>query len=670
MLPRRFVAITATVAILAFGSLASGAPPEAVTAQDAESAKHGYEAARYGIVDTLEYPGFEIVQFDLPVLSHYSYLLASDGKCLVVDPGRDVTAYVDACEERGWTIEAVYLTHSHADFVAGHSELAGRLGALIYVSAKAGADYEHEPIEEGDSITVGRAVLTFLETPGHTPDGTCALVASGDSPDEPRALFSGDTLFIGSVGRPDLLGEGMAASSLASMMYDTWYGKLSKLPDHVQVFPAHGAGSLCGAHLSDEPTSTLGEQRAANPYFRYTDRGQFIASILEGLPDAPQYFRHNAEINRIGPDAVDWDLKELPTAEPDAALMDPARHYVADIRDAAAYAAGHIPNSVNIGVRGRFETWIGAMVPWGAELVLCGDNEADLREAVRRLHRVGYDAKCVLLDEWAAADQPLATNEMVKPRDLHAALSTEDSPVIVDVRLPSEWMALRVAATANLPLNELDKKAITLDRSQPLVTVCNSAYRSSMAVGVLQRLGFENVSNMEGGGKAWIAAGLPVLQTKAPGTVAAPPKREVRLAERLSPAELKRLLMDMPGSFELVDIRPAEHFGDYHLPGAVNVDLAEVLDNPAYLTGVGPLIVVDRDGSVAMMVAGVLSQKTERSIKALYGGLQAYWSEADYGAFAQPLPSGVPPPVGASSGAQPAPPRPSPAKPKKRSAGC
>jgi rhodanese-related sulfurtransferase len=260
---------------------------------------------------------------------------------------------------------------------------------------------------------------------------------------------------------------------------------------------------------------------------------------------------------------------------------------------------------------------------------------------------------------------------MVTPRELYAQMQTQDAPVVVDVRLPSEWMALRIGTVVNMPLSELSSEARLLDKAQPVVAVCNSAYRSSLAVGVFERLGFQHVSSMAGGGEAWIEAGLPVFEAKAAGSSGAAPKRQIRLAERTSAAELKRLIMDLPGTFQLVDIRPPEHFADYHLPGSENVDIAELMANPAYLTGAGPLVIVDRDGSLAMMVAGILSQKTERSIKALFGGLEAYWTQAGPGAGAMPVVgAAVPAIVPRARAAAPAA-RPPAAKAKrKKSAGC
>jgi hydroxyacylglutathione hydrolase len=648
--------------LVAWMGWAAPAFPGSGDIRDAESASHGSGAARYETTATYTYPGFRLIQFNLAVLSHYSYLLISGDECLVVDPGRDADIYVETAKRENAKIVGVWLSHSHADFIAGHAELAS-LGVPVWVSGQAGAKYEHRPLEDGSTLTVGEANLKFLATPGHTPDGMCALVSRKGETEKPLVLLSGDTLFVGSVGRPDLMGEGMSASTLAAMMFDSWTKKLSRLPDDVRILPAHGAGSLCGAHLSDEPSGTIGEQRIANPYFQHKSRGAFIAAVLDGLPDAPQYFKHNAAANREGPEKVDWEA-EAPIAPATEELTDTSRHYVVDIREAKEYAAGHVPNSVNIALRGRFETWVGIMIPWGSNLVLTGDPKM-LKEAVGRLHRVGYQPRCLPFDDWVKAGLPLNQNNMCDPRALHAAMQTPESPIIIDVRLPAEWMALRIGTVVNIPLNELAAKARKIDRSEKVVTVCNSAYRSSMAVGVLERQGFEKVCSMAGGGEAWIDAGLPVFEARKPGGAPASAKRYVRLADRLSASELKRMLMDVPGSFTLVDIRPPAHFADFRLPGAENVDLADLLDNPAWLVGIGPLIIVDRDGSLAMMVAGILSQKTERPIKALYGGLAGYWEETGL-----EVPSGAPvapdltPP--ASSPADPA------AQPEKRkkSAGC
>jgi len=653
--------------------------------EDAESSTHRFDAAQYQVVDTYEFPGFRVTQIDLAVLAHYSYLVTSGDEGVLVDPGRDVFTYLDLAQKQGARIKAVWLSHSHADFVAGHVEVAKRLGVPIYISGRANAEYEHRALADGDTLGFGDVLFRFIETPGHTLDSMCALLHSKQDPNKPLVLLSGDTLFIGSVGRPDLLGKDMSASTLAGMMYDTWTNKLSKLPDDVVVLPAHGAGSLCGAHLSDEPSSTIGQQKASNPYVQYTNRGEFIAAVLEGLPVAPQYFAHNAAINRRGPEAAQWEFDPLPLIRPSAELTDPAKFYVIDVRDARAYAEGHVPNSVNIGLRGRFETWVGRMVPWemnGDRLVLVGAGPDDLEEALSRLNRVGYQGRVIPLNGWRDAGLPLQRSEMVAPRDLHRRMNSSQPPLVVDVRLPEEWMGLRIGKILNIPLDDLGREGNTLDPREKVVAVCNSAYRSSMAVGLLERRGFREPGSLAGGTEAWIAAGLPVHEARTQTAARSEPKHLVRLPERISAAELKRMMMDLPGTFRLVDIRPPEHFADYRLPGAENVAVAELLGNPAYLTGAGPLVVVDRDGSVAMMAAGILSQKTERPVKALYGGLQAYWDEAGPGSLlatspiptaARPdnAPAGAPAPAaGLESSAGTSKPNEPAAKPKRRSAGC
>ncbi len=664
-------------------------PAEPTQLKDAESATHGDEAASYQIVKTYQYPGFKLVQFNLAVLSHYSYLLISGDQALVVDPGRDVFAYLDHAKKEGVNITGVFLTHNHADFVAGHMELANRTGCPIFASAKSGGGFAFKPLKEGSQIEVGEAAVKILETPGHTPESICGLVAHKTKPEAPLLLLTGDTLFVGSVGRPDLMGGSMAAATLASLMFDTWTQKLATLPDTVAIFPAHGAGSLCGAHLSDEPTSTLGAQKVSNPYLKYDSRGEFIAAVLEGLPEAPQYFKHNAALNKKGPELVDWQAAPG-MKKPGKNLTNPSQFYVVDLRDAKDYAAGHIPNAVNIGLRGRLETWVGTMVPWDAKLVVCGSPE-EIKEADYRLHRVGYRAEGVTPDAWQKAGLPVATSELIQPRDLHAQMQTPESPVVVDVRLPNEWMGLRIGAVVNIPLNRLGEAApAKLDPALKVVTVCNSAYRSSMAVGILERQDFKKVASLDGGSEAWIKAGLPTFGAEARGqaAVVAPapetaPKRDLKLPERISPADLKRRLLDLPNTFELVDIRPPQAFADYHLPGSKNVDIADVMHNPVYLAGSVPLILVDRDGSLAMAVGGIVSQQTQRPIKVLHGGLDAYWTELQLKSAVQetPLPEGFgkmplpPPEVAPAPGpaAPPAAPTPAPAPPsppKKKSAGC
>ena len=644
------------------------ASPGTAATKDAESASHGTDASQYQIVDTYKFTRYELVQINLPVLSHYSYLLTSDGKTLIIDPGRDVQFYSDLIRQKNLSVAGVFLTHSHADFVAGHMELVKLFNCPIYQSAKSGAKYRIEPIADGTTLQVGGAVVEFIDTPGHVLDGTSATV--GPTKDSPELILTGDFLFVGGVGRPDLV-AGTTSSALAGMLFDAWADKVSKLPDGVKVFPAHGAGSLCGAHLKDQPFSTIGEERTSNPTLQHKNRSEFITAVLSELQEPPQYFGHNAAMNREGPPLVNWQ-QPLSTVTPDAGLTDSADHYLVDLRDSKSFAAGHIPNSVNIGLRGRFETWTGIMVPWGSNMVVCGTVD-DLKEAAHRLHRIGYTTKALAFDEWVKAGMGLLSNKLVSPKELHDQMQSNTSPIIVDVRLPNEWMGLRIGTVLNLPLNKLSEMSAKLDAAQPVVAVCNSAYRSSMAIGILERKGFRNATSLEGGSEAWIEAGLPVYGSEKGGTAAASAqiRQMIPLPERICSRELKRLMMDLPGTFQILDIRPAEMFGDYSLPNSQNVDIAELASNPSFLVGTTPLIIVDRDGSYAMALGGILSQKTQRPIKVLYEGLESYWMESDFGGTSMPMGT-IPQIRTAPPGLSPAPAAPSGTQPvtRKKSAGC
>ncbi len=670
---RASVPWTIVVAVVVFGGRVQDI--KAHPAGSAETEAGAYKAADYQIVDTYEFPGFRLVQFTLPALSHYSYILASDGKALVVDPGRDASVYLKFLQEHELAAEGVFLTHTHADFVAGHTELAHELKCTIYKSAEGGAKFTYEPLKDNDKIIVGKAHIRFVETPGHTPDSMCGFVSGSGRAGATQAILTGDTLFVGSMGRPDLLEGYVTAASLASMAYDSWHKKLSKAADEAIILPAHGAGSLCGAHLGDEPYSTIGQEKRSNPYLQLKSRSEFIAAVLDELPQVPQYFAHNAAMNRRGPDLIDWSAPLPKEVAPSAALTEPDKHWVVDIRSTADYAAGHIPNSINIAVRGKIETWVGTMVPWEANLVLCGPKE-DLTKAVHRLHRVGYKAGVITFESYKSSGLPLARGKVFEPRELHEQMKSGKAPMIVDVRRPSELESLRIGTAVNLPLTQLSRLSAKLDPSMPVTTLCRSSYRSSIAMGILERAGIQSIGTVAGGAKAWVDAGLPVhTADHAVGSVAAD-RHVLDLPARISAEELRRLQLDLPGTFELIDIRPAQLFADYHIPGSTNVRIAEVLRNPAHLRGATPLIIADRDGSVAMMVAAILSQKTDRPIKALYGGVEAYWGAADIGSVGRsPVPlSGDTDghdrarhkPVEPPAKAKPAKPK----KPKARSAGC
>ena len=635
------------VLALVFLWVGPGRPAE--EAQNAEAAARSDEAGAYQIVNTYEYPGFRLIQFHLAALAHYSYLLVSGNQALVVDPGRDVSVYLDQAKKEGARIMGVFLTHNHADFVAGHMELVRRANCPIFASATSGCAFRFQALKEGSVIEVGEALVKILVTPGHTPESICGLVASRTNPQEPLLLLSGDTLWIGRQSRPDLIDSSTSVAALATLAFDTWNNKLQLLPDNVSIFPAHGGGSLAGLQLSNEPTSTLGVEKKANRYPENQNRREFVAGLLENRPEVPQYFSHNAALNKKGPPLVDWEKPTAP-AIISRTVMDPKQVYVVDLRAAPEYAAGHIPNAINIGLKGRFEAWVGTIVPWNAALALYGSPEA-LDEASTRLQRVGYTAKAITPEAWERAKLPLAKSELIKPGDLKARLKGDDSPLVVDVRAHSEAAAQGLGQALNLPLIQLSALAPEqLDPAQAVVTLADSTYYASLAASLLERLGFKKVASLDGGSDTWTEAGLTVTGTEPPAAkpkAAAPahlPKRVVRLPQRISAADLKRTLDDLPGTYDLVDIRPPQAFAEFNIPGSVNADVVEVMQNPSYLKGTGPLILVDRDGSLAMAVGGVLSQKTWRPIKVLHGGLESYVRELGLKTGGQ-----VPPP-GASPG--------------------
>ena len=626
MIRRRLLAAFLFYAVFVFATAGTAA---ASPAGDAEALTHGDEAASLQLVEQETLPDFVFRQYNLAVLSHYSYMIGSRGEAMIIDPARDIDRYVKDAVQLGLRITRVYLTHSHADFVAGHTELMAATGAEIVVNEAIGAQYPHNALSDGEEIRFGNVRAVVVTTPGHTPDGSCLYVYHPANSARPKMVLTGDTLFIGGVGRPDLLEGSYSSAQLAALLFETWEQKLSEVPDETRLYPAHGAGSLCGAHLSDEPVSTFGEQKRSNPYLRHKDLSSFVMAVLSGLGDPPQYFGHNAAMNRKGPPLVDWSRKMPPALSAvQVSRKEKAGAWLIDVRDAMGFADGHVPGAINIDVRGRFETWMGIMVPWGEPFVLIGPDDL-VAEAAFRLHRIGYDEPAGYLkdgmDIWKAAGRDLETVTLVSPVELHRQMQEGTAPIIVDVRLPNEWMSLRIGDVLNMPLNRLFREAHRLDPSLPVLMVCNSAYRSSLAAGIMQKLGFEDVRNLEGGSQAWIDAGLPTLGAET--TAKSSPGVFVNLPERMSARDLARRITDLPGSIEVVDIRPAWQFAEYHIPGAVNAPVHDVMNNPAYLVGQRPLVIVCRDGSLSAAVGGALVQKSPRPIRFLSGGVSRYYDE-------------------------------------------
>lgn len=454
-------------------------------------------------------------QFYLTCLSHASYMIGSEKVACVVDPQRDVSLYLDAARERGLTIQHIIETHLHADFVSGHRELAERTGAKIYLGARAGATFPHVGVREGDGIRFGPVVLRFLETPGHTIESISVLVTDLDRGDKPFAVLTGDTLFIGDVGRPDLA-PNMTPQELAGMLYDSLHQKLLTLDDGVEVYPAHGAGSLCGKQMRPERQSTIGKERALNYAVRPRTKEEFVRLLTAELPERPGYFALDAEINRSGAPALTElpPLKELTADEVTARQR--AGAVVLDTRPPQQFGAGHIPGAVNIALSGQYASWAATVLGLDKDLVLVAEDQDHLEESRLRLARVGLERVTGTLQggmaQWAQQNRPVEEIPQIPVEDLKREMSQVQ---IVDVRRPAEWEEGHIQGAKLMPLNQLESMLGELDHERPIAVHCKSGYRSAIACSLIQRAGFENVMNVIGGFDAWRACQLPELRGAA-----------------------------------------------------------------------------------------------------------------------------------------------------------
>jgi len=454
-------------------------------------------------------------QFYLVCLAHASYMIGSEGVAAVVDPQRDVEIYLDEAAKQGLRIEHIIETHLHADFVSGHRELAARTGATIHVGAKAGALYQHHAVKEEDEIRFGRTVLRFLETPGHTPESLCVLVTDLDRGPEPWAVLTGDTLFIGDVGRPDLSPQ-HTPQQLAGLLYDSLHDKLLRLPDAVEVYPAHGAGSLCGRNISPERRSTIGKERALNYALRPMSREEFIRMLTADLPPRPEYFMRDAEINRGGAEA----LTELPPmaglAPEEVAKRQAAGVVVLDTRPAAQFGAGHVPGAIHIALSGQYASWAGIVIGLDQPIILVAEDPDRLEESRMRLARVGIEKVVGYLEggvlAWERAGKSLAQVPQISVLELFQQLNDQPGAIqVVDVRRPAEWEGGHIGQAVLKPLDGLRTMLADLDPHKPIAVHCKSGYRSSIGTSLLEGAGFTNVMNVVGGFDAWAAQKLPVV---------------------------------------------------------------------------------------------------------------------------------------------------------------
>jgi len=463
-------------------------------------------------------------QFYLGCLSQASYLIADEGSgvAVLVDPRRDVDIYLEETKQLGVTIKHVLLTHFHADFASGHLELRKATGADICMGAKATPEYPFTPMRDGDVLEVGSIRIKALETPGHTPESVCYAVYDGDpAHTAPHAILTGDTLFIGDVGRPDLMASsGVSAETLAGKLYDSLRNKILPLPDSVIIYPGHGAGSMCGKNLSSETSSPLGVQRKLNPMLRSDmDREEFIRLVSADQPVAPAYFGYDAWYNRQEHVTLDENLDHVlvPLEISDVLRLEKDGAQLLDVRDPFAFAKRHVRGSINIGLEGTFATWAGTLLDRDRPLVLLAAPEQE-REAAMRLGRIGFDRVVGYLKGGPDADDLPAdlirSVNRVDVEEMQKRLERADAPLVLDVRNRGEREAKHIPSTMHIPLGELGRRMDEVPRGKKLIVHCAAGYRSSMAASMLRAQGYEDVQDLIGGINACELAGLP-LQAEA-----------------------------------------------------------------------------------------------------------------------------------------------------------
>ena len=449
-------------------------------------------------------------QFFVKGIAHISYLIGGNETCAIVDPRRDVQIYIDVARDQGLKITHILETHLHADFISGHMDLARMTGARIYAPRSGRCRFDHVPLGEGDSFCLEHMRFSVLETPGHTPEHISYVLTNTSRGKEPAAVFCGDTLFVGDVGRPDLFPS--VADELASRLYDSLFGKLLDLPDFCEVYPAHGAGSLCGRAIAAKRTSTIGYERRYNAALQICDRNKFIKSLMTNMPLAPDHFSRCSEINRRGP-AVVADLPPMDAWEPKtfARKAKAKNTLVLDIRSFEAFGGRHIPGSVALDTGGNFSTFAGWVLPPQTDIALVAKDRIQAEEAAVCLRRVGVDRLKGFLDggifAWLKAGLPSDSLPQISVRDLRGMVKKRERMTLVDTRSANEFAGGHIEGAINIPAPDLRTKYRGLKKDRPVVLLCGTGHRSSLGASLLRKRGFRDVRNVAGGMTGYMAAG-------------------------------------------------------------------------------------------------------------------------------------------------------------------
>ena len=453
----------------------------------------------------------QIDNFFLGCLAHASYLVSSEGIAAVIDPQRDVDIYIQAAEEKGLKITHIIETHLHADFVSGHHELAQRTGAKIYLGAGSGATFPHTAVKDGDKLQFGHCRFDFFSTPGHTVESICIAMTDLSDSARPRAIFTGDTLFVGDVGRPDLSGD-KTPQELATMLYQSLNDKVLKFSDETEIYPAHGAGSLCGRQMGSERSSTIGKERRTNYALQAHSAEEFVHLLTDSLPPRPEYFGRDVELNRQGAPAIDQIPPPVAVRAPEVRRMQSEGAIVLDTRPAMQFAVAHVPGSVHIGLSGQYASWAARILGLDKQIILVGEDADQLRESQLRLARVGIENVKAYLEDgitgWITGGYELDYIPQISVQEFCDLLEKEkDHIAILDVRERGEVEAGAMQNSIRIPLGQLQARTSELDPSKLLVVHCKGGYRSSIATSLLRRAGFRDIANLTGGFDAWKTLG-------------------------------------------------------------------------------------------------------------------------------------------------------------------
>ena len=459
-------------------------------------------------------------QYYLGCLAHASYLIGDEASAtaIVIDPQRDIHQYRADAEKFGLHIRHVFLTHFHADFLAGHLEIRDHCGATIHLGAQARAEYAFVAMKDGDTLEFPGLRLQVRETPGHTIESISILVFDLQKDTaKPYAVLTGDTLFIGDVGRPDLRASlGWTANDLGARLYDSLHDKLLPLPDATLVYPAHGAGSLCGKQLSSDTVSSLGDQRRLNYALQPMSKEEFVRLVTADQPDAPPYFTYDAVLNTRERATLDKNLEQVlrPIDLDEVLRMGDTGAQILDVRDPSEYAKGHLAGSINIGLGGQYATWAGTVLDRAKPIVIIAEPGRE-QEAALRLGRIGFDhVKGYLergMEALAARPDLVWSTERESAPMVAEELAGGNPPVVLDVRNPREWAAKHIDNSVNIPLNHLQERIAEIPRDRRIALHCAGGYRSSIAASILHQYGITNLIEMAGGLAAWEAARLPVV---------------------------------------------------------------------------------------------------------------------------------------------------------------